>query len=79
MIANWRFFCQKIYLGTPRDVVANVLDSDIVVSELEFLSRLYVHFSSNIIEKIMYPLIPPLPASKRMAFELNDPWMLICH
>ena len=40
-------------------VVANILDSDIVVSELEIWSRYYVHFRTNTFLKDMNSLCPP--------------------
>ena len=38
--------------------VANVLDSDIVVSEFELQSRYYVQFRINTLGKCMNPFIP---------------------
>ena len=45
--------------GGSRDVVANVLDCDIVVSEFEHQSRYYFHFRTNAPWKTYEPLIPP--------------------
>ena len=50
----------KINGGSPRDVVANVLDSDIVVSEFELQSRHYIHFRTYTHAKGMNLLFPPL-------------------
>ena len=47
----------KLMRGSPRGLVANVLDCDIVVSEFEFQLRYYVHFWTNILEKGMKPFI----------------------
>ena len=38
---------------SPRGVVTNVLDSDIIESEFEFKSRYYVHFQTNILGKLI--------------------------
>ena len=35
------------FRGNTHDVVANVLHSDIVVSEFELQSRYYIHFGTN--------------------------------
>ena len=42
----------------PSGVVDNVLDCDIVVSEIEFQPCYYVHFPTNTCERGMNPLIP---------------------
>ena len=42
-----------------RCVVANVLDCDIVVGELEPLSHYYVHFRTNTLNKGMDPFTLP--------------------
>ena len=47
--------------GSSRDVVANVLDSDIVVSEIEFKSRYYVHVQINTLGIRYEPPYPYLP------------------
>ena len=39
-------------------VIADVLDSDIVVNVFEFQSRYYVHIQTNTFGKGMNPLIP---------------------
>ena len=39
--------------------MAEMLDCDIVVSEFEFQSRNYIHFSTNTLRKGMNPLILP--------------------
>ena len=41
--------------GITRDVVANVRDSDIVVSQFEFQWHYYIHFQTNTFEKPSYP------------------------
>ena len=41
---------------SPRDIVANMLDCDIVVSQFELQSSYYVHFRTNTLEKGMKPL-----------------------
>ena len=40
-------------------VVANMMDSNITVSEFELQLRYYVHFRTNNIGKGVYPHIPP--------------------
>ena len=42
---------------SPRGVVVNVLDCDIVVSKFEIQSWYYVHFQTNAFGKGMNPLI----------------------
>ena len=42
---------------SPRDVVANVLDYDVLVGEFELQSRNYVHFLTNTDRKGMNFLI----------------------
>ena len=44
---------------SPRGVVANVLDYDIVVSEIEHQSLSNVYFQTNTLGKGVYILIPP--------------------
>ena len=53
--------CQtlSIYKGNLDDVVANVLDSNIIKSEFELLSLYYVHFWTNTLGKGMNSLITP--------------------
>ena len=34
-------------IGSPRSVMANVLDCDLVVREFEILEQYYVHFRTN--------------------------------
>ena len=41
--------------GSSRDGVANVQDREIVVSMFEFLSRYFIHFRTNNLEKGMKP------------------------
>ena len=43
-----------------RDVVANMLDSDIVVNEFKLHSRYYIHFKTNTFGKGLKPLIFPV-------------------
>ena len=51
MIIQWEIPC---------DVVAHVLDCNIVVSEFKFQLHCYIHFWSNALRKAMNPfLIPP--------------------
>ena len=50
---------QSLQGQSPRSVVANVLDCDIVVSEFEHQSRYYVHFWTNTLLE-MYELPYPL-------------------
>ena len=45
--------------GNPLDVVANMLDCNILVSEFELLSRYYDYFRTDTLEKGMNPFIPP--------------------
>ena len=47
-------------LGSSRDVVAKVLNYDIVVCEFKLQSCDYVHFWINTLRKAMHPLIPQL-------------------
>ena len=44
--------------GCPHNVVANMLDCDIVVSEFKLQSCYYIHFQTNTLGKGMNPLIP---------------------
>ena len=46
--------------GRPSDLVTNVLDYDIAVSEFEPQSRYYVHFRINTFEKSMTSIISRL-------------------
>ena len=46
--------------GILTTLVANMLDSDIVVSKFKLWSCYYVHFRTNTLEKPMNPLIPQL-------------------
>ena len=43
------------YRGSPHGVVANVLDWNIVVSELKLQSRYYIHFPTNTLGKDILP------------------------
>ena len=45
--------------GCPHGVMVKVMDCGIVVSELVFQSRYYVHFWTNTLGKGMNPLILP--------------------
>ena len=45
--------------GELHSVMANVLYTDIVVSEFELWSRYYIHFWISALEKGMKSLIPP--------------------
>ena len=47
--------------GSPRGLVANVLDDNIVVSEFEVQSYYYVHVQTNTLGKGINFLIPPTP------------------
>ena len=50
----------KLYIEKkPNHVVANVLDSNIRVTEFEFQLCNYVFFLTNTFRKGMCPLIPP--------------------
>ena len=65
-------------------VVANVLYSDIVVSEFELQSHYYEDCSFNVAVKNINPFIPPVKKynyfySTKMTKALNNPQMLICH
>ena len=51
------FLCWRLFESSPRGVVANELDCDIVVSEFEIQLHHYVHFQTNAQEKGMNPLI----------------------
>ena len=48
------------FRGSPCDIVVNVLDCDIVVSEFELHFRCYIHFRTNNLEKGMSLLSPEL-------------------
>ena len=50
---------QKLKVESPMGVVANMLDSDIIVSEFKLQSCYYVHFQINTVGKGVNPLIPP--------------------
>ena len=43
-----------------RGKLANTVDYDIIVSEFQLLSRYYVHFRTNTLEKVLNPLMPQL-------------------
>ena len=43
--------------GNPRDVVANALNCDILVSDFELQLRNYFHFQTNTLREGMNPLI----------------------
>ena len=45
-------------LGIPLGLVANVLVFDTIVTEFQNLSRWYVHFRNNIVEKYLNTMIP---------------------
>ena len=48
-----------IYIGgSPCSVVVNVMDSDIIGNEFEFLPHYYIHFRTYTICKGMTTLIP---------------------
>ncbi len=49
-----------LFRGSTRDVVANLLDCDIVVSEFKLQSCYYIHFRTNTLGKGMNPLILPV-------------------
>ena len=42
----------------PPDIVANLLDCDVIVSKYELPLCYYVHFRTNTFEKGMNPLTP---------------------
>ena len=46
-------------MGSPRGVVANVLDSDMVVSEFKLLARYHFHFRTYTLERSTNLLIFP--------------------
>ena len=48
------------YFGSERGVVANVVDSDIIVIEFEFHWCYYFHFSDKYTSEMYEPLIPQL-------------------
>ena len=50
-------FIIKEARGSPNEVVANILDCDIVVNEFEFQSLCHINFRTNIYGKDMNPLI----------------------
>ena len=56
-------FNRKTYTESPCDVVANVVDCDLVVSEFELQSRYYVNFRTNTFGKGMNFLFHHLPNS----------------
>ena len=50
----------KLYAGgCPRGVMIKAMECGIVVREFVLLSRYYVHFRANTLEKGMNPLILP--------------------
>ena len=49
---------RKLFQKFPRGVVANELDSDIIVSEFELQLRCYAHFWTNTFEESMNPSYP---------------------
>ena len=51
--------CVTVILAFSCAVVANMMNSKIIVSEFELQSRYYVHFVINTLEKGLKPLIPP--------------------
>ena len=55
---NNELFCQLLNMGKSCDVVAKVLDCDIVVSDFELKICYFVYFRANTIGKAMNPLIP---------------------
>ena len=58
-----------------RDVVANVLDNNVVVSEFELQSRYYVHFRMDIVGKVWIPLSPPSNELDNTAIVLLQAWL----
>ena len=72
-----------IYWRSPRCIVANMLDWDIIVIEFELLSRYYAHLRTNTHEKGMPPLFPQLwfryhyCSSARVDLASNNPRTLI--
>ena len=78
-------FCVYFLWVNPCDIVANVLECDLIVSEFELQSRYYIHFQTNTLGKHIYPLIHPsyglnstttilLQANKKKA---NNVWYVI--
>ena len=45
--------------GNPDDMMVNVLDCDIVVSEFMHQSLYYIHFQIHTLRESMNPFIPP--------------------
>ena len=66
----------SIYLseGSPRDVVANVLDCDIIVNEFELQSHYHVHIRTNTLGKGMKSVIPPAEKLDSIAVVLRG-WL----
>ena len=73
--------------GSLRDVMANVLDCDMVDRKFELQSHYYVHFQTNTLVKGMNSFIPTnneLTSSPAVLLQgqvkiLNNPQILICH
>ena len=73
--------------GSPLDVVAYVLDCDIVTSKFELQPRFWVHFRTNTLGEnmnlLIYPQamnqIVPLLFFYKDALALNNQRKLICH
>ena len=53
------YVCMYMSEGSPCGVLANVLDCDIIVSEIELQSCYYIRFQTNTVGKSMNPFIPP--------------------
>ena len=47
-------------MGSPQGVVVKALDCGIIVSEIELLSRYYIHFWTNTPVKAINPLFSPI-------------------
>ena len=54
-----KYQCLKFIVRNPRDVVANMFDSNIGVSEFQLQPCYYVHLQTNTLGKGMNLLIPP--------------------
>ena len=70
---------------SPSDIVANVLDRDIIISDFQHYSSYKFHFQADTLWKGMNSLIPPAmglnsitAVSARLARVLNNQRSLIC-
>ena len=62
-VSRFFFICAYTHFQfirrSPCNIVANMLDCDIVVSKFELQSHYYIHFKTNALRKGINPLITP--------------------